>query len=727
MFRTANFPAYRQLDQMDCGPTCLKIITDFLGGDFHLDYLRQISCLQKGGVSVSGLTGALEKIGIPSLGITATIDELIEEMPLPAIAHWQGNHFLVIYKVSRRYVYVSDPALGRMKYTHREFLRQWAGENSNEGVLILIEPRAQYSGYNPSEFPTGSFNFLLNYLQPYKKYFHQIFLGLFLASLIQLILPFLTQSLVDYGINYENIGFIYLIVIAQLLLFISLAATEVIRDWILLHLSTRINIVMISDFLDRLLKLPISYFDSKTTGDFMQRIYDHHRIDEFLGGRFLTILFDLFTILAFGVVLAFFNTTIFLIFLIGTVFFITWSVSFMKKKEILDHQLFDLNRKEQSLFLQIFRAVLEIKLNNSEHRRKSEWKQNQTTLFHLQSRSLRVDQAQVNGGRFINEFMKILIIFWSAKAVISGDISLGTMLAIQFIVGGLTMPVANLTEFMVSCQRAMLSLNRLSEIHGQKVEDQVLNRSTKIEPGEIRIKDMFFGYGEGGGIPILKSISVSIPLGKTTAIVGPSGSGKTTVLKLLLKIYSPKSGKIYIGRERFEDINSESWRKLCGSVLQDGVLFNDTIERNITESNSNVPTDHEQLKRAIRMVNLTELIESLPLGFETRIGEQGQLLSGGEKQRLLIARAVYKDPEYLFFDEATSSLDAENEKVISENLADFYKNKTVIIIAHRLSTVKKADQILVMNQGSIVEQGNHLDLIARGGRYHKLIKNQLSN
>jgi len=724
MFGANDFPVYRQLDQMDCGPTCIKMITDFYGGNYNLDFLRELSCLQKGGVSLAGLSDALKRIGIDSVGIRATVQELLHEVPLPAIAHWSHNHFLVVYRTDKRNVFVSDPALGRMKYSHIEFLNSWV-EDNNEGVLLLVEPNQNFSQHALKENKVQGLGFLIDYLQPYKKYIYQVFLGLFIASVVQLILPFLTQSIVDYGINYENIDFISLIVIAQLFLFLVRSGSEIIRDWILLHIGTKVIIAMISDYLDKILKLPIAFFDSKTTGDFMQRIYDHQRIEEFLSGRSLTILFDLLTIFIFAVILGIFDTSIFMIFITGTFLFMGWSLLFMKKKEVLDHQLFDLNRKDQSLFLQIILSVLEIKLNNSEERRKSEWRNNQFQLFGLQSTILRVDQAQINGGKFINEFTSILIIFWSAKAVITGDISLGTMLAIQFIVGSLYVPISNTMNFLVGYQRARLSLDRLSEIHNQEPEVKNAYSNFYLESGDIVFKNVSFKFNSISSRSILQNISITIAQGKVTAIVGPSGSGKTTLLKLLLKLYNPVEGIISIGDQNLENINAGNWRQVCGAVLQDGILFNDTIERNITESKSQDPVNQQEIEKAVKLANLSNLIDELPFKYQTKIGEQGQLLSGGEKQRVLIARAIYKNPDYLFFDEATSSLDAENEKVITENLNRFYKNKTVVVIAHRLSTVKNADHILVMNKGKIVEEGNHMELLLKQGVYYQLIHNQL--
>lgn len=725
MFDAVNFPAYRQLDQMDCGPTCLKIITEFYGRHFSLNYLREISSQQKGGISFRDLSRALGIMGLDSVGIKSNLNELIEDIPLPAIVHWEQNHFLVVYKVDKKDVFVSDPAMGRTKYSHHEFQNRWSGNEGTEGALLLVQPKESFLDSDDEITRPEGITFLLDYLSPYKRYIGQVFLGLFLAMLIQLSFPFLTQSIVDYGINYENLDFIYLIVIAQLFLFLTRSVTEVIRDWLLLHISAKVTVAMISDFLDKLLKLPISFFDSKTTGDFIQRIYDHQKVEEFLSGQSLSIVFDLLTIIVFAFVLGIFNSTILLFFLIGTSLYLGWSLLFMKKKEILDHQQFDLLRKEQSHFLQIIMAVKEIKLNNSEERRKSEWKMNQSRLFGLQSTILKIDQSQLKGGKFINEVMGILIVFWSAKAVILGEISLGTMLAIQFIVGSLYVPVSNIMDFLVGYQKAKLSLRRLSEIHNQKSENHH-NESDGIGlDGDIKLHNISFHYGAQGSKAVLNNVSTIFPEGKVTAIVGASGSGKTSLLKILLKFYKPSEGKIEIGNENFENIELNEWRRACGVVLQDGLLFNDTIERNITESRSDEPLNKKRIREAIKMANLSNLIDSLPLGFQTRIGEQGQVLSGGEKQRLLIARAIYKDPKYLIFDEATSSLDAENEKVITGNLTQFYENKTVIIVAHRLSTVKNADQILVMDNGKIVEQGNHQDLISQQGVYHKLVRNQL--
>ncbi|MCG2460522.1 peptidase domain-containing ABC transporter [Flavobacteriaceae bacterium F89] len=725
MFRRTQFPNYRQLDQMDCGPVCIKIVAAHFGKDLDLDYLRDLSGLQKGGVSLEGVSDALETIGITALGITASLDELIEDIPLPAIAHWEGQHFVVVYKADKRNIFISDPAFGLVKYSHAEFLEKWQVPSKATGVLLLLERESRFGKVNKDSISNYSLNFLYSYLRPYKGLIGQLFLGLCLASIVQLIFPFLTQSLVDYGIDYSNIGFIHLVVIAQVFLFLTKASTEIVRSWILLHLSTRVNVAMISDFLDKIISLPISYFESKTTGDFMQRIYDHHRIDDFLSGRSLSIIFDFFTILIFAFVLGYFNFDILLFFVIGTVIFMGWSLLFMRRKAFLDHLHFNLERNEQSILIQMIRSVQEIKLNGSGKRRKLEWKTNQVKSFQLQTQILKTDLAQLKGGAFINELTNILIIFWSAKAVVSGQITMGAMLAIQFVIGSLSVPISNTLTFITGLQHANLSLRRLSEVHNHTNENLVGNDNFEINSGDIRIEQLSFSYRNLSARPLLFNFNALIPYGKTTAIVGSSGSGKTTLLKLLLKFYEPNNGDIRIGSESLKFINIGKWREQCGAVLQDGTLFNDTLERNITESRSNSPTNIKNLRNAVKMANLMQLVDSLPLGYQTIIGEEGNLLSGGERQRILIARAIYKNPDYLFFDEATSSLDAENEMIITENLRRVFRHKTVVIIAHRLSTIRHADQILVMDNGEIVEQGSHAQLVSQGGNYHKLITNQL--
>jgi ATP-binding cassette subfamily B protein len=517
-----------------------------------------------------------------------------------------------------------------------------------------------------------------------------------------------------------------LIVIAQIFLTLTRTFTQVIREGILMHLSIRVSVSMISDFIDKLLRLPLSYFGSKSIGDFTQRIYDHSRIEDFISNHAFSIFFDAFSIIVLAAILAYFDVNIFMVFAIGSLIFIGWSLIFLKRKAFIDHEIFNLNRLNHSLIIQMISAVREIKLNGSFLRRKRDWKDVQAQLFNTQTKMLRVDQSQINGGLFLKELTGDLIIFISAKSVVDGNMTLGTMLAIQFIIGSLSIPISNIVHFVVEFQKANLSFKRLAEIHTQPIEKMVERKVYNFENGSIDIENVQFGYGEKAISPILQNLSFSIPLKKTTALVGGSGAGKSTLLKLLLKLYEPQKGQIKINDENLQNISTDYWRSLCGVVLQDGILFNDTIERNITESQSQLPTNYESLNQALIISNMLEFVESLPLGIQTVIGENGSFLSGGQKQRLMIARAIYKNPEFLFFDEATSSLDAENEKMITENLISLQKNKTVLVIAHRLSTVKNADQILVMENGQIIESGTHVELLRHRGYYHQLIHNQLN-
>lgn len=726
MFGGTTFPNFRQLDQMDCGPMCLRIITKYYGKDLNLEYLKWVSGMDKDGSSLAGLSQALDQLGMDAIGIRCNLPELVHEIPLPVRAHWENNHFLVVYKATKKNIYVSDPAIGLVRYGHSEFTEKWGDKKKGDGILLLVEPKLNfYKEGNDETFGSEPGpGFLYRYLLPYKAYLGHLFLGLLLASTIQLLLPFLTQSLVDHGIDFGNLGFIHLVVLAQFFLFITRLISEIIRDWLLLHMSVQINIAMISDFLDKLLLLPMTYFESRSTGDFIQRINDHHRIDELLGGNSLSIAFDLFSILAFAIVLGYFHTVILLIFLIGTFCFLGWTLLFLKRKAVLDHKLFNLNRNEQSLLIQLLSAIREIRLNGSERRRKLEWKEVQGRLYRLRTSLLQLDQFQLKGGSLINESTNIFIIFWSAKAVITGEITLGAMLAIQFIIGSLSGPIANTVDFIAVLQKASLSFKRLSEIHSHPQEPDRPNSALDITMGDIHIHNLQFGFGANTAHKILDNISVTIPKGKTTAIVGHSGSGKSTLLKLLLKLYEPNRGHIKIGDEDLLDLDSKKWRETCGSVLQDSILFHDTLERNITESASDRPLDRKRLAKAISLANLRPVVDLLPRGLDTRIGENG-MLSGGEKQRVLLARAIYKDPDYLFLDEASSALDAENERIISENLMGYGPNKTIVLVAHRLSTIRKADQIMVMGKGRILEIGDHQELLDLKGSYHKLIMDQL--
>ncbi|MEM8937883.1 MAG: peptidase domain-containing ABC transporter [Bacteroidota bacterium] len=719
-----GFPNFKQLDNMDCGPTCLQIISKHYGKLVSLELLRKSSYIDKEGASLAGIKAAAEKIGFETFTVMITWEELLQKATLPCIVHWEGNHFLVVYRVTKTKVYVSDPAHGKYTLTVKDFNEGWISKH-DEGVVMLLETNSRFYKNHSNEFWKSDFRHISKYLFNYKPLIGQLVLGLLLASIIQLTLPFFTQSIVDYGIDNRDFRFIQIIFLGQVFFVLSQGAIEILRDWILLHISMRINIRMMSDYLSKLIQLPISFFANRGMGDLVRRINDNEKIEEFFTNGSLTFLFDTFNIFLFATVLAYYSLNIFLVFIIGAAIYVTWSLVFMKKKALLDAAYFKASAKNQSKILQLISNIEDIKISGSQERRKIEWYETQLDLFNVTSRNLTIHQIQVNGGHIINELKNVLIIFLSAKAVIDGTFTLGVMLAIQFIIGQLNVPLSKMMEFLLDFQKAQLAARRLFEVQNEEPEGRGIQISEVPTHANICLEEITFRYGPPGTKEAVKDVSMTIPKGKVTAIVGPSGSGKSTLLRLLLNFYSPTKGTIEVGSTRLSQIIPDEWRKVCGVVLQDGRLFDDTIERNITESDSNSPTDLKRLREAIKFAKVKHFIEELPSKLQTQIGENGIQLSGGEKQRILIARAIYKNPKYFFLDEATSSLDSINEKSILENLESFYTNRTVVIVAHRLSTIIKADNIIVLNNGKIVEEGNHKSLIGRKGKYWELVQNQL--
>ncbi|WP_338877040.1 peptidase domain-containing ABC transporter [Spirosoma sp. SC4-14] len=727
-----KYPFYRQYDLMDCGPTCLRMISKFYGKTLDAAYLREIASLARDGTTLGGLADAAERIGFGTLALNAPYDTLAEQIPLPCIAHWRQRHFVVVYEANPSKVLVADPGHGLITYTRQEFLKGWIPEKvatqESEGVLLVFEPTPKFYELETPDIKKKTFSgFLSRYFRPYNRYGLQLFLSLLTISLLQLALPFLTQQIVDTGINTRNLNFIYLILIAQLVLFVSQTGVNVLRSWILLHVTSRVNLRMLSDFMMKLMRLPIAFFDAKGTGDILQRIQDHNRLQAFLSANTLDVLFSGITFLIFGAILFYFNAQLFFIFLIGSTVYMLWVLLFLKQRAELDYRYFDQAAGNQSSAIQLINGMQEIKLNGSEKRRRWEWEAIQARLFRLNIRSMALSQTQNEGGRFLNEVKNILISFVAAKSVIDGQISLGSMLSVQYIVGQMNVPINNFITFIRTYQDAKLSLNRLTEIHDKPDEeptDAGMIYELPIEKS-IRFDNVSFRYGSSSSENVLKNISFTIPEGKVTAIVGASGSGKTTLLKLLLKFYEPTLGQIHVGNSNLKHISYDFWRSQCGTVMQEGYIFSDSIARNVSESDSNGLINRKKLRSAVSTANIESFIEGLPNGYNTRIGSSGIGISGGQKQRILIARAVYKNPEFLFFDEATSALDATNEAIIMNNLETFFKNRTVVIVAHRLSTVKNADQIIVLDKGQIVEHGTHLDLISQKKYYHSLVKNQL--
>jgi len=722
------FPTYKQTEAKDCGPTCIKIIAKHFGKTINTQQLRTLSETTREGSSLLGLSEAVESVGFRSLGVKLSYNKLLEA-PLPCIVHWNKNHYVVVYKIKKDTVYISDPAHGLITYTKKEFIKFWIGnnatENTEEGIVLLVEPTPLFYQEEFDKDEKFGFSFIFKYLFKYKRFVVQLIIGLLAGSLLQLILPFLTQSVVDVGIANQDLNFIYLILFAQLFLFFGKASLEIIRSWILLHLSTRINISLISDFFIKLMKLPISYFDVRMTGDLLQRINDHKRIEQILTTSSLTVLFSFFNLIIFSLVLGYYSLQIFGVFVIGSVLYFGWVLFFFKKRKELDYKRFSEVSQEQSKVIELINGMQEIKLHNAERRMRWNWEYVQARLFKVATKSLALEQTQSVGSNFINELKNMFITILSAKLVIDGNITLGMMMAISYIVGQLNGPVTQLINFMRDVQDAKISIDRLGEIHNMENEENPEDEKVTNIPKNaiITLKNIYFRY-VGGLEPVIKDLSLTIPANKTTAIVGVSGSGKTTLMKLLLRFYNIDKGEIMVNNFNINNISQKSWRDYCGVVMQEGYIFNDTIAKNIGVGEDFVDT--KKLAHAVDVANISEYIEGLPLGYNTKIGAEGVGLSTGQKQRLLIARAVYKDPKLLFFDEATSALDANNEKVIMEKLDSFFKNKTAVVIAHRLSTVKNAHQIVVLDKGKIVEVGNHEELIKQKGNYYHLVKNQLN-
>jgi ATP-binding cassette subfamily B protein len=806
------FPFYRQLDAMDCGPTCLRIIAQHYGTSVPPQLLRDRSQLGKIGANMLGLTEAAESIGFRTRSVKLSFDVLVRDALLPCILFWDQYHFVVLYKTGRHRLHIADPARGLVRVTKEEFLEKWATAKSDtssstgdtpsaEGIALLLEPtRAFYTGEanpanaNPAEAnPAGTnpaaaktaaaktvaaktaaaktthpekkglaFRNIIHYILPYKKLVVQLFLGLIVGSLLQLVLPFLAQSVVDIGIGRSNLHFIYLILLAQSALFIGRLGTDLIRSWILLHISMRINISIMADFLAKMLDLPISFFNSKLTGDILQRMNDHQRIETFLTGSSVGVLFSLANLIIFSFVLAFFNRTLFAVFAIATLLYSAWALIFLRYRRALDYKRFEVASKEQSATIQLVQGMQEIKLHGMEQPMRLNWEKLQASLFRLTMKGLSIKNWQQSGASFINEGKNILITFLSAKAVIEGHMTLGMMLAAQYIIGQLNSPIEQMIGFVQSWQDAKISMERLNEIHHLDDEEpEHLTFLQELPPAFARqlsggrnamspldyeennpyptlaenpaipdagrpgivFSNVSFTYPGAGNLPVLQNIHLQIPQAKTTAIVGVSGSGKTTLLKLLLKFHQPQQGTISLGGVPLSDLSHKVWRSHCGVVMQDSFIFSDTIARNIAVGLEAI--DPERLQHAITVAKMDDLIATLPLGLQTKIGSEGAGISTGQKQRILIARAVYRDPQFIFFDEATNSLDAHNESAIIHNLGSFFAGRTVVVVAHRLSTVMKADQIIVLDKGRIVEKGTHRQLINGKGYYFTLIKNQL--
>ena len=722
-----------QHDSMQCGIACLKMICQNFGKEVSFSFLSNMCSCTNEGTSLLSISETAKKIGLKSICCKLSLSDL-SDVQTSCILYWNQNHFVVLYKVKKgKKFYVADPGKGLVKYNLEEFKSHWISTRSNgeeKGIAMFLEPTpAFYSRKDSKEERKDknprSFRFLFGYVKKYKRYFGQIVLGLIVGSLFQLVLPFLTQSIVDVGIKNQNIGFIWLILLGQLMLTFSRTAIDFIRRWLLLHISMRVNISLVSDFFIKLLKLPMSFFDTKLMGDLMQRMNDHSRVNNFLTSQALSVTFAMLTFVVFTVVLLFYNKLIFAIFLAGSLLYGFWMTLFLRRRKVLDYELFEQQAINNNKTYEFITSMQEIKLQDCEQRRRWEWEDTQVDLFNVQMKSLKLQQTQEAGSIFINEVKNIVITVVAAAAVIHGQMTLGMMLAVQYIIGQLNSPVEQLMNFFYSLQDVRISLERINEIHRAEDENGKNGLRTSLTDNNkgIDIEHIMFKYDPHALRKTLDDVTIRIPNGKVTAIVGASGSGKTTLVKLMLGYYPVLEGQVNIGGTDINTLNKKWWRCQCGVVMQDGVIFSESIARNIAVDDSDI--DKERLLKAARIACIHDYVMSLPLKYNTKIGRDGVGLSQGQRQRILIARAVYKNPDYIFLYEATNSLDANNERNIVENLDTFYRGKTVVIVAHRLSTVRNADQIVVIDHGKVVETGNHETLTAKRGAYYNLVKNQL--
>lgn len=722
-----RFPVEYQMDSQDCGPASLKIIAKHFGKYYSLQFMRDRCGITKEGVSLLDLSTGAESIGLRTLAIKCTIDDVVNSIPFPAIVFWKNSHFIVVYHSDKKHIWVSDPAKGRIKYSHEEFRRGWYQKSENMGVLLAVEPTVEFKNNKAEkEQRKKSFSSILKYFFPYKSNFSLIFVIMLVVTALQGMLPFISKAVIDVGIKTSDVKFINMVLIGNIAILLSVMFFNVLRDWILLHITARVNIALISDYLIKLMKLPVTFFENKLLGDILQRAQDHERIRSFIMNNSLSLIFSTLTFVVFAIILLVYNAVIFLIFLAGSILYVCWVFLFLSIRKKLDWEYFELLSRNQSYWVETVSAIQDIKINNYEKHRRWKWEEIQARLYHVNKRVLAVTNAQNLGAQFIESIKNMAIVFFCAMAVIQGEITFGMMISTQFIIGMLNGPLVQFINFVVSAQYAKISFLRINEIRQLEDEEELMsigNTTILPEKKTIRLENVHFQYTVNTPM-VLRNIYLQIPENKVTAIVGGSGSGKSTLLKLLVRLYKPSYGEIKMDTMNVNAINLRQWRSLCGVVMQDGKVFSDTILNNIVLDDEHI--DYNRLREVSRIAQIEDEINAMPKGFETMIGEKGRGLSGGQKQRLLIARALYRDPKFLFLDEATNALDTINERKIVDALNGAFKQRTVIVVAHRLSTIRHSDQIVVLDKGFVVEVGTHETLMEKKGHYYSLVKAQIN-
>ncbi|KFF25120.1 peptidase domain-containing ABC transporter [Chryseobacterium vrystaatense] len=723
MFRKNRFKFRYQKDRMDCGPVCIQMISDYYGKKYDLNFLREICNYGKQGVTINSLKGAAEKIGYDAHVIKAGLDEINDLDLFPYILHWGNDHYVILLKFTKKSAVIADPGYGILSVSKEIFKKNWY--KNNKGVAVVLSPAELLESNEPKR--TSLFGYTSKYLKKHKKEILKIAATLLIINTLTFLLPFITQKIFDDGIAHTDKKMIYYLILSQLFIYIGIYLSEIYRNWIAVKLGGNISIEIIYNFFKKLIKLPIHFLETKVVGDYNQRIQDSEKIEAFMTSQSITSIFSMLTIIVYLIVMSIYNFNLFFLYISITLVSVAVSLYFLKKRRLYDYLIFKEKANIQNLTFEILNGITEVKLNGLEDVKLNQWKNYQNLALKLNVDLAKIGQQQYISFSALNQIKNLSITLVSSILVIDGLLSLGELLTISFIVGQLNSPIDQLISFFRDVQDSKLSMERISEIEDQKDEDNEKDANLKEVENEnsIIFRNVSFSYNSTDRV--LDNINIEIPENKITAIVGASGSGKTTLIKLILKFYERYSGDIFIKGVNIKNVTSASIRKSIGTVMQDGYLFSDTIEGNIAgETIMDNEEEYQALKQmAYQLSNAEEFISRLPLRDQTKVGSYGINLSGGQEQRLIIARALFKNPDFLILDEATSALDTKNEKTIHNNLKLFFKNKTVLIIAHRLSTVRNADNIIVMDHGKVIEQGEHRELLDKKNKYYELVKNQL--